>query len=107
MYDPDRKQVLKDARREEPYIKKDGTVGDKIVVTYKCYICNKYHPGKDTQVDHVKAVGKQPPWPPTGNGEWDRYLLDLFFSGKENLKPVCKPCHKIKSKTERSQGAYE
>ena len=106
-YDPDRKAALKDARREEPYIKKDGTVGDKILVTEQCYICKDWHPLKNIQVDHVKPVGKQPPWPPTGDGSWDRYLLALFFSGKANLKTVCKPCHKRKSVQEKREGAYE
>lgn len=87
-------------------IKKDGTEGEKVLVDVQCQVCKEWFKQGEMDVDHLIPVGKQPPWPPTGNGEWDRYLLKQFFSGLANLKPTCKPCHRIKSANEKKQGAY-
>ena len=106
-YDPDRRAALKANRRERLMIKKDGTEGEKVLVDIQCDSCKGWFKTSEIEIDHCIPVGKQPPWPPTGDGSWDRYLLKQFFSGQENLSPKCKPCHRRKSALEKKAGAYK
>jgi len=55
--------------------------------------------------DHIEPVGSQPPWPPTGDGEWDKYLAGLFCD-ETNLQALCVDCHKIKTREEHRAGVY-
>lgn len=105
-YATERKAALNAVRSESLYIKVDGSQGNKVLVHYECAHCKENHPSKNVQVDHVTPIGKQPPWPPNGDGSWDRYISRVFCT-QENLQVLCKPCHKTKSKQERQQGAYE
>lgn len=105
-YSEERKQALKYVRSESLYVKLDGTEGTRILAHFKCAHCLELHPAKNVQVDHKTPIGKQPPWPPTGDGSWDRYIAKVFCK-QDNLQVLCKPCHKAKSKQEKQQGAYE
>lgn len=98
-----RKYIKHEARREVTLFKKDGTVSARIGVRYLCGHCkevvDKIH------IDHIEPVGSQPPWPPTGDGEWDRYLAGLFCD-ETNLQALCVNCHKIKTREEHRAGVY-
>ena len=101
----ERKAALDAVRTEHLYVKKDGTTGNKVLVYYDCASCGGQYQKANVQVDHKTPIGKQPPWPPTGDGSWDRYIARVFCP-QENLQVLCKPCHKAKSKQEKQQGAY-
>ena len=66
-------------------------------VMYKCYICQQVHPRENTQVDHVIPVIAI-----EGFNDWNEYIDSLFCS-VDNLKAVCKQCHKQKSKEEAAK----
>jgi 5-methylcytosine-specific restriction endonuclease McrA len=105
MYDPTRKQVLRAARIEGTRTNKDGSIGKRPAVYFVCAECEKLVPGTEIQIDHIVPVGKQPTWPPNGDGTWDKYLTSLFCDAS-NLRAICRPCHKEKSAHEKSTGAY-
>ena len=71
---------------------KDARVGD----SYKCAKCKKTFSRKDIQIDHIQPVVD----PATGFSTWDEYITRLF-SYRTNFQVLCKPCHKIKTASER------
>jgi len=64
---------------------------------YKCAACKKNFPSTAVQVDHIAPVV-----PPAGFDSWDSYIERLFCE-EGNLQVLCKPCHKVKSGTERKE----
>ena len=86
--------VLKRDRLERPYVKKDGTTSSKPRVWFKCTICDKEYKRNEVDIDHVEPVGPTPGSqlaPPELT--WDMFIARMFC-GPENLRIVCKPCHK-------------
>lgn len=59
---------------------------------YTCTRCQHSFVLANIHVHHEPEVGKEPDWPPTGDGAWERYMLQIHCS-VETLFPVCKPCH--------------
>ncbi len=83
--------------------KKNGKAFSKPRVFYKCALCGQEHPLKNIQVDHIEPVG------PTPGSKlalpsltWDMFIQRLFC-GTENLRTVCKPCHKTKTDKETGE----
>lgn len=76
-WSPKRRQVLRDAD--------------------ECYVCHEA--AAEYQADHVIPVG---PAPLKGWIGWDGYL-ERMFEGE--LKAICLPCHKAKSKKEQQENA--
>ena len=67
---------------------------------YQCNHCKDWFKQSQVQLDHIVPKG--------------RYAQDTFFVWLERLfchaqgfQVLCKPCHVIKSNTERNNGEYE
>ena len=90
------REVLLEHRREIPKYRKDGSLCLKPAVQYKCNICTEWVGSTKVQVDHVSPVI---PVNETFTS-WDKFIERLFCT-KDNLKPICKFCHDIKSLQER------
>lgn len=58
----------------------------------RCVSCKNEFPEKQTQVDHIEAIGPQPP-----RQTWDSYL-DRKFVPVQKLQVLCLACHKVKTK---------
>lgn len=98
-YSPERREVLMESRVVRPRIKKDGSISKKPDVYNRCRLC--LAEVKKIEVDHDEPVGSTPDFPPKPNSpDWSNWILKLFCK-KENLRAVCKLCHKEKSKGER------
>lgn len=65
---------------------------------YKCASCEAEFPMKKVQVDHKKPVVH----PKDGFVDWDTFINRLYVE-KSNLQVLCKPCHEVKSKSERAK----
>lgn len=66
----------------------------------RCSTCNKLEPSYLLQVDHVEpviAINES-----LDDLTWDQ-LVDRLWCDEKNLKAVCKPCHKAKSKIEAAE----
>jgi 5-methylcytosine-specific restriction endonuclease McrA len=63
----------------------------------KCSECNKLEPAYLLEVDHIEPV--VPEDSSLEQMTWDE-LVDRVWCDERNLRPVCKPCHKLKSKEE-------
>lgn len=59
---------------------------------YLCAICRGAFPSTEVQIDHRVPIGHC--------DTWDEFIERLFVE-KDKLQCLCKPCHKLKSKTER------
>lgn len=66
----------------------------------ECNICKRMTAEKDKehQVDHIDPVIH----PDTGFAGWDNYINRLLDCGADNLQVLCKRCHAIKTKREKS-----
>jgi len=62
-----------------------------------CSICKELHPAYKMEIDHSEPV--IPPGLTLDDMTWDE-VIDRLWCEPYNLKAVCKPCHKIKSKIE-------
>lgn len=88
-------EFLKTRRIESPTFKKDGTLGKKIAVNYKCECCFSLIKIDQVNVDHIEAVG---------SFKDIREFYDFFmriFCSFDNLQVLCKPCHKRKTRFDR------
>jgi len=64
---------------------------------YRCEECKKVVGFKAYDIDHIKPVGTTPGSRNDKDGRtWDDYLKALFCPA-ENLRLICKPCHKKKT----------
>ena len=63
----------------------------------KCAECGKLEPAYLLEVDHIIPV--VPEDSSLEQMTWDE-LVDRVWCDERNLGPVCKPCHKLKSKEE-------
>jgi 5-methylcytosine-specific restriction endonuclease McrA len=67
----------------------------KLALHYQCAKCTKAFIGLDVQVDHIiPVVGKE------GFVSWDEYVERMFCEA-DNFQILCKPCHKLKTDTEK------
>ena len=64
-----------------------------------CSTCKQPVPTYLLQVDHVEPIVKVTET--LEDLSWDE-LVNRIWCGEENLEPVCKPCHTIKSKAENA-----
>ena len=67
---------------------------------YQCNHCNHWFKQKEVQIDHIIPKG--------------RYTKDTFFVWLDRLfcpvtgfQILCRPCHVIKSNTEKANGEYK
>lgn len=60
---------------------------------YQCIECAKHFPQKEVQVDHKIPIAPYK--------DWNEFIEKLFCEA-DNLQVLCKPCHKEKTKKERS-----
>lgn len=88
---PAMKDLLQEARVElPPKTLKDGSVGKKNQIRYKCASCGELFSQKNVQVDHIdtvvpldKAESEMP------FGEWLTTIARGIFCKKENLQVLC------------------
>lgn len=96
------KQALDKVRKEEPWIKKDGTKALKPRVTYKCADCGKYYGRTKVQCDH-----KIPVMPLEGalgkDFNWQDVIDRLFVQDASELQILCKGCHSEKTNEENAE----
>lgn len=64
---------------------------------YQCAICNDWFKGKDTHIDHIIPVGS------LTDGEHLKEFVENLFCDSENLRVLCKPCHKIITKEQKQK----
>ena len=88
---PVRYQVLNEASR--PY---KGT-DKRRKKEYQCASCNKWFMQKEVEVDHIKACGSLQKY-----ADLPRFVETLFCE-IDNLRVVCKPCHKDITAKERAK----
>ena len=69
----------------------------RIAQHYRCAHCLQEFTSKDMEVDHVQPVVN----PLTGFESWDVFI-DRLFCEQDNLQAICKSCHKIKTKQEKT-----
>lgn len=65
-----------------------------------CPVCSQYIPTYLMVVDHVEPL--VPISTSLENMSWDT-VIDRTWCEKNNLKAICKPCHKIKTKRENKE----
>ena len=68
----------------------------KMAMHYKCAECKDLFVATDVQVDHIKPVVD----PKKGFVSWDVYINRMFCE-IEDLQVMCKPCHKVKTDSEK------
>lgn len=59
---------------------------------YLCSLCNRYHPQKDIEVDHIIPCGALSSFDDLPG------FVERMFCGKDGLRVVCKPCHQVVTK---------
>lgn len=64
---------------------------------YKCAGCLNSFPASLVEIDHVIPVVD----PKRGFRNWDEYI-DRLFCSVDNLQVLCKPCHKMKTSSEKA-----
>lgn len=79
---PPRYEVLAEAKR-----KYEGS-NPRQKFEYLCAICNKYHPQKDVEVDHIIPAGALSSFDDLAG------FVERLFCSKEGLRVLCKVCHK-------------
>lgn len=89
---PPKWQCLKDA-----YVGKEVGPTGRTGSRYKCAKCGGHFPSSAVQVDHIVPVVATN----SGFTSWDDYI-DRLFCEKTNLQVLCKPCHKVKTKEEKT-----
>jgi 5-methylcytosine-specific restriction endonuclease McrA len=91
---PPKFDVLKNAATE----RKTSSVTGKMAMHYQCALCEKEFPLRSVQVDHVKPIVSLS----RGFVSWDNFIEKLFCEAK-NLQVLCRACHSVKTKGERSK----
>lgn len=105
---PQMKETLQSARVELPPItKKDGTIGKRPQVRYRCAICKELFPQKYVQVDHINPA--IPLWKKEIEMTYDELVRGIICDNF-NLQVVCSTpmkdnnglssCHKKKTDEE-------
>jgi len=97
---PAPREVLNAARVElPPAIKKDGNLGKRNQVRYKCAMCSNLFPQKWVQVDHIIPAVKL--HTKESDISYDEMVRGIFC-GRENLQVLCSTPKKFLSKGEES-----
>lgn len=91
------REFLKKHRREEDWIKKDGSKAKKKHVFYTCAQCKKEFNSSQVQVDHIEPV--VPLNIPAKHMSMSDFLMRLYVE-EDGLQILCKTDHKEKSKEE-------
>lgn len=86
--------VLKAAATE----KRINPLSGREAMHYRCAACGNDFPMKQVQVDHKKPVVDLK----KGFVDWNTFIDRLYVEARK-LQVLCKPCHKAKSKEERTQ----
>lgn len=106
---PQGRDILMAARVElPPAILKDGSIGKKNQIRYRCSECQKLFSQKNVQVDHIKTV--VPLHIEERNMNYDEIVRGICCK-KENLQVLCstkikdlpkgeKSCHALKTRRE-------
>lgn len=63
---------------------------------FQCAECKGEFPSSQIQIDHIDPVVD----PEKGFEGWD-VMVERMFCDSEGLQVLCKPCHKVKSQTEK------
>lgn len=90
---PPKYKALNEAKTDKKINKKSG----RLAQHFQCSACLEEFTSKDVQVDHITPVVD----PKKGFISWDVYI-ERMFCEKENFQILCKPCHSIKTKKEKS-----
>lgn len=94
-----RREAVKDATQRMVIGEcKNGNL--KYLNHIECNACKQVQPEKDKdyQVDHINPVVN----PTEGFRGWDQYITRLLDCSTDDLQVLCKRCHKIKTKREKS-----
>jgi hypothetical protein len=110
---PAMKEVLQEARVElPPKTLKDGSLGKKNQIRYKCAECKKLFSQKDVQVDHKDTVVPLDKSESEMDfDEWVKTIVRGIYCKKDNLQVLCSTkkkdlpegessCHNLKSRKE-------
>jgi hypothetical protein len=86
---PPRYEALNSARRT--------VTGKRHKYEYQCNMCEKWFKQKEVEVDHIESIGtlRQYEDLPT--------FVERLFVSVDELRVVCKPCHKKRTKEERNE----
>ena len=70
---------------------------------YTCAVCGEM--AKKVDIDHINPVGPAPgSRNATDDYTWDE-LISRLFCGVDNLRALCKPCHKVVTAAQRKDAA--
>ena len=83
-----------DVLRKAAVEKRVNPASGRIAMHYRCAMCEELFVLRNVQVDHIKQIGALT--------TWDTFINKLFCEAR-NLQVLCKPCHKVKTKKERSK----
>ncbi|QDP52401.1 MAG: hypothetical protein Unbinned96contig1001_18 [Prokaryotic dsDNA virus sp.] len=86
---PVRFQVLQDARRVYTGIDK------RTKWEYECADCKGWFKTKEVEVDHIESAGSLKKYEDLAG------FCERLFCEKDNLRVLCKPCHKLRTQKER------
>ena len=83
--------------REQAFTKrKVNKSTGRLAKHYKCAECKDDFPASETQVDHMIPLVD-----PCGFTTWDSFIERLYCE-EDNLQLLCKPCHQIKTNSEKA-----
>ena len=68
---------------------------------YQCSECKGWFPDKEVEVDHVVPCGSLKSYEDLPG------FVSRLFCSKDNLRVVCKPCHKVFTQEERERKKKE
>lgn len=104
--------ALAAVKREEPWIKKDGTrrmrrdrktkeLVPANLSFYKCAGCEQEFKMKDVRVDHVKPVGPSPGTKSAdGKVTWDE-VIERMLGFDVQVQVLCEKCHIVKTEKDK------
>jgi len=95
------KEILHSYRIVDDTPNKDGSTRKKPLYWIICDTCKGKFRAAEIQIDHSFPV--VPVYTTTWEMNIDYYIQRRHCSPKDNLRPLCKPCHKVKSKYERQE----
>lgn len=68
----------------------------------QCAICNQEHVQTNIEIDHVGQEGHF-----RGLSDAEAYIAHLFLVDFDNLRALCKPCHKVVSYSQRTGTSFD
>lgn len=68
---------------------------------YKCNKCNKYHPQKNVEVDHLTPCGSLSSYEDLPG------FVERLFVSEDKLQILCKPCHKEITAAQRAASVQQ